>query len=773
MYLSCRKNMGRKASLLSTLAIATFAFPAMAQEAPTEEEFAREGDIIVTAQRREQALQDVPIAMSAVTGEQLAERGVNDITTLTGTTPSLAISGHTGGGGSNLFSLRGISGQSAGIGVSQAVGVYLDGVYLPRPESAVFTLGDIERIEVLRGPQGTLYGRNSTGGAINIVTAVPGNSTRGLVDLSYGNFNQVTARAAISGPIGGGFAAGLSGAVDRHDGFLTNVRDGSSVGDFESYTARGVLRYQSEGGFSATLAADYSDRTTPFIVQNRSRATGGVLFVPAQLSPPLNAAQVAALELSPLAGGFLRSLPGNAFSITPVAYADRFQVDIDPANPLPSNNFENYGGALTLRIPLGESIELTSVTSYRESRVTNPSTTLGPLPVPALGGVLVPFVRTVGINNVDTFNQELRAVSTLGPVVLTLGANYYREDSLLAFGVRSTSETMNTSDLESIGLFAQIEYSLTDQLTVAVGGRYNKDDRDYTVFSLSRCAATAGVCLTDQNVSDDTFLPAARVDFRITPDILAYASYSRGYQAGGFNLSPPVPTTPDNFDPETVDAFEIGLKSQFLDGRVTLNLSAFHYEYRDLQVKIQFAPALIDIRNAGRAKIDGFEVSLNAQLSDIFSIDGSIAYTDARYADYCEPASPSSPALADPACTNDAGQPGFQRSGNALLNAPQWTAGAGLNFILPIGSGNLRGRLSYSYQSETFFSAANSNPASPMHRIDARLGYQLESGLEIYAYGRNLTNQERETFIFQLSPGNLSNSLNDPRTYGIGLRYRF
>jgi iron complex outermembrane recepter protein len=764
-------NLGRTFVWAAGLMIGTSVLPGAAAFAQEDEETARMDAVIVTAQKREQEVQDVPISITAITSEELSDRGINDLNALTGSAPSLAITGNTGLGASNLISMRGISGQSIAIGASQAVAVYLDGVYLPRPEAAFFTLGDVARIEVLRGPQGTLYGRNATGGAINIVTSDPGEEAMGLLDASYGNFDQVIAKASVSGPIGGGFSAGLSGAMDNHDGFYTNLRGGAKLGDLESYTLRGKLRFENDSGFSAQLTADYSDKSLPFVAQNLNRVVGGVLTVPAQLSPPFTPAQVAAFNLSPLVGGFFRSVPGNAASVIPVVYTGDFQVDLDPSNfPLLPSTFENSGVALTLQLPLGENTEVTSITSVRESNTFVNSAALGPLPT-GLG--TVPFIKTVGANDLTTLNQEIRAVTNLGSAFLTYGINYYKEEADLAFGVRSITETGNTSDLESVGVFGQIEYSLTDRLTVAAGGRFNTDDRTYSGFSLSRCAATAGVCFTNQNVSDETFIPSAQVNYKFTPDILGYASFARGYQAGGFNLSPAVATVPNTFQPETVDAYEIGLKTQFADQRVTLNLAAFQYAYDDLQVKIQISPGIIDVQNAAAAEIQGFEGNLLLQMSDIIGVDASFAYTSAEYEDFCEPVSTGSPANGDAACTNPLGQPGVTRTGRKLNNAPEFTMGTGVNFAFPAGEDLVKGRISYSYQSESYFSAANSLKAGTMNRFDARFGYQMASGLELYAYGKNLTNQERETYIFQVSPVGISNSLNDPRTYGVGVRKTF
>lgn len=192
----------------------------------------QDGEIVVTAQRREQRLQEVPLAISAIGAEQLSDRGVTDISAITAVVPSVSITGNAGNGGFKLLSIRGLSGQAVPIGQSQTVAVYLDGEYLPRPDAAFFSLDDIERLEVLRGPQGTLYGRNSTAGAINIITRMPGDRLEGGIDASYGNFDHVLVKGSLSGPLGGGFSAGISGSFEQRDGFFTNSVTGNRLGEF-------------------------------------------------------------------------------------------------------------------------------------------------------------------------------------------------------------------------------------------------------------------------------------------------------------------------------------------------------------------------------------------------------------------------------------------------------------------------------------------------------------------------------------------------------------
>src|SRR5262245_7553538 len=214
--------------------------------------------IVVTAQRRSERLQDVPLAVTAVTAETMERQAVINVTDLTGLVPGLRTTGFSGGGGQGRISIRGLIGQNLPIGSPSPVAVYLDGVYLPKPDSAFFELDDVERIEVLRGPQGTLYGRNATAGAINIITRTPGDTWEGRVNLRYGNYQDHHLQGHLSGPVADRWSFGLSGAVGARDSFLTNTLTGNRMRPFETGTARGKLRYEGES-FDVTTAIDYAN----------------------------------------------------------------------------------------------------------------------------------------------------------------------------------------------------------------------------------------------------------------------------------------------------------------------------------------------------------------------------------------------------------------------------------------------------------------------------------------------------------------------------------
>ncbi|MBK6703784.1 MAG: TonB-dependent receptor [Caulobacteraceae bacterium] len=253
--------------------------------------------------------------------------------------------------------------------------------------------------------------------------------------------------------------------------------------------------------------------------------------------------------------------------------------------------------------------------------------------------------------------------------------------------------------------------------------------------------------------------------------MLLYAKYSEGYQAPGFNGFPGRLVPPNTFYAENLDAFELGIKSQFFDRALTFNAAAFHYEYSDLQVRGTPGPGLTDIRNAAGATIDGVEASVVLRANEYLSFTGNLTYLDARYDEFCELIGGGSPVGADPLC--DATH--ADRSGNRLSLAPEWTGGVNANLEVPMGSITLRGNLGYSFETNSFFTSVNEDVLSTggWERIDARLGVGFADGLEVYAFGRNLSDDRYTGYGLRALPNLAPVTFNDPRTYGVGIRYHF
>ncbi|KRB90996.1 hypothetical protein ASE22_12060 [Sphingomonas sp. Root720] len=688
------------------------------------------GDIIVTAQRRAERLQDVPIAISAVGADQMSNRNVRTVFDLQGSVPGLSISGFAGVNATNLVSLRGIAGQPVPIGASQATAVYLDGVYLSKPDAGFFGLQDVERVEVLRGPQGTLYGRNATAGAINIVTRMPTDRVEGVIDGSYGNYNNIALGGYISGPIGQGFSGSLSGSYNDRDGYFRNIVTGNRIGDASSYSLRTKLRYESEGGFDATLSADYTNKESED------------LFTPATI-----------------VGG------RKVFSTKTVNTNLEDQI---------RTRLKTGGVALTMNAEVSDNFTVTSISSYRRFNFFT---------VYDIDANATTSIQPIFINKNETLNQEVRGVYDGGALRLTVGGNYYNENAEVYLRVNPLAYTKDQlkldprphskSDLSAYALFGQFEYDISDRLTAVAGLRYNYEKRNFTI-DYSTAGAPGVFPPIIGRVSDTAVLPSFGLNYKIDRDVMVYAKASQGYQSPGYAYQPGAGGPLNTFGAEKLWAYEAGIKSRFLDRRVTLNAAGFYYDYTGIQLRRLISSLVSRIENAGAASVKGGEAELIVRAAPGLTLNGQVTYSKGVYTSFCEGITVGTPQNNDAVCAGTPA-PTANRRGNQLNQAPRWTGGFGALYETSLG-GDMELKLSanYAWESNSYFTAANEAAVSTggWHRLDARAALGFGNGLEIYAYGRNLTDDRYTVMAFRFG-ANVSSVVNDPRTYGIGARYKF
>ncbi|WP_084250456.1 TonB-dependent receptor [Sphingomonas mali] len=683
------------------------------------------GDIIVTAQRRAERIQDVPIAITAVSSDQIAARNVVTINDLQGSVPGLSIAGFAGVNGTNLISLRGVAGQPVPIGASQATAVYLDGVYLSRPDAAFFGLQDVQRVEVLRGPQGTLYGRNATAGAINIVTEAPGDQFHGKFDVNYGNYNTYSAGAYLSGPLGGGFAASASFSANGHDGYFINTVNNRRIGDANSYTGRLKLAYRN-GGFDATLSADYTQKYSQDI------------FTP------------------------IRLVNGQ------ITYATRY-IATDIGNQI-GTHVKTQGLALTLNMDVADNVKLTSISSYRKFNF---------FVIYDIDGTALNVAHVIDTNDNSTFNQEVRAVYDHGGLKVTLGANYFNEKAEVRIRLNPTQLTKTQliadprprakSDLNTLAAFLQTEYDITHNLTASAGVRLNYEKRDFVVDY-----STAGFSPTIGQLSDTAVLPAFGLNYKPDRNVLLYAKVSEGYQAPGFAYQPGAGNVANTFKAEKLWAYELGAKTQLLDRLLTFNVAAFYYDYKDIQLRRLISPSISVIDNVGAARVKGAEAEVILTPLRGLTLNAQATYSDATYTRFCEGITSGTPLGDDQPCTGTP-VPTANRAGNALNLAPRWSGGVGFSFERGLGaSSTLKLSGNYSFETKSYFTADNSPLLNTQgwHRLDARAGLAFKNGLELYVFGRNITGDRHIVDGFRGSR-DLIGVVNDPATYGGGVKFRF
>lgn len=681
--------------------------------AQNAESSASEDTIIVTAQRREQRLQDVPFAINAIDGEALQERGIQNLQDLGGRTPGVYFQ-NINAAAPQIY-IRGIGTQQYDNSAEPPVGVFVDEVPAVGFASVPSELFDVARIEVLRGPQGTLYGRNTIGGAINIVTNAPTRDFEAQAQADIGNYDLVRIRGAVSGPLTETLSARFSFVNSDRSNFSKNPVTGHGGNNDNSNAQRLRLEW---------------------------KPTDRLVFD-------------ASIERS------INDLAGAELKIRGTTNVGGLFVQSDPAPDAPYTTFSNEDGHQKRKLWNGslratysfDGFDFTSITAYHWHDLDA---------LRDLDSGPAPFIAMLELERGDQFTQELRLASTnQGSFRWLLGGFFYTSaydrtetweigafphaDLSAAFGLPSGSLfadyfngrydwTMNTK-ARSYALFGQVEFDLTSQVSIVAGLRYSKDRKEGSYSTASNAIVPFPAFLTTYSTnverSWDSLDPAVTLNFQPNEDVLLYASFKQGYKSGGFQLRPPraiLAQTP--YDPERVNAYEFGVKSQWLDRRITANLSVFHYDYEGLQV-LGVTPGLPIslINNAASAKIDGAELELLARPNSRAELGISYAYLDARYGDYPEPAQPAP----------------IQRKGNRLSRSPEHSVNAFAQYTLPIkDAGSVSFRLDYNWRSEIFFAANNTavNRDGSVGLLNARLTYASpDDRWSLAAWATNLTKE--------------------------------
>lgn len=660
--------------LAGAAGLATFAAPAMAQDtaADVAAEAAaaaeEEGTIYVTARRREERLIDVPLSVTAISGDTLAKQGVQDIIAVAQQVPNITLEVSRGTNTTLTAFIRGVGQQDPVAGFEAGVGLYVDDVYLNRPQAAVLDVYDVERIEVLRGPQGTLYGRNTIGGAIKYVTAPLPDDLSLKVRATYGSYDQADLIVTASTPIGDSLKIGASGARLSRGGFGDNLTLGTENYNKDVWAARGTIEFES-GPVTARLSGDY--------VKDNSEARQGHRFIP----------------------GLLSGAP-----VLDDVFDTRAGLDIV------EQEVEAYGGALNIAVELSDTITLKSITGYREDSSTTPidfdSLAAVDLDVPA-------------IYDNEQFSQELQLLYEGDKLSGVLGFYYLDASAFTAFDVALfttlnglTAQTLGDVDTETWSVFGDFTYDLTDTLSVSVGGRYTNDKRTSLVLRRTFLGGfsdlfggTGAVIATTSNFTGsatfEDFNPRGSISWQPTPDHNLYFTYSQGFKGGGFDPRGQTsacrnPTggacNADEvfdflaFDPETVDSYELGWKASLLDNRLNISIAGFLGQYKDVQIpgSVGFDAngdgvneSFIGITsNAADADVNGIEFEGNALVGkdfagegSRFSVNWSLGIIDAKFNTFID------------AFGNDvADQRVFQ-------NTPDVTAHMGFDLGLPLAGG--------------------------------------------------------------------------------------
>lgn len=721
----------------------------------------REDEIVVTARRRAESLQDVPVAVSAFDEDRLTELQADNLSGIQYATPNLYFD--QGDASNAVIYLRGI-GQNDSLAFADAgVGVYVDDVFIARSQAAFLELFDVERVEVLRGPQGTLYGRNTIGGAVKFVSTTPPDEFKAYLEAGGGNFDFATVKGSIGGPIAPGVLRGKAAfSFARRDGFNTNAQTGEDDGDIATFSGRGALFYTPSETLEFLLSVDGKiDR--PDTSRSPVRETS-ITGAPDPVGAPSN------LVVFP-------------------ASNDPFRVDVN-ANGL--SDLSGFGASLTSRLKANETLTFESITSYRSLDFDlNLDTDGSPLPV----------LDILLIQDQFQVSQELRAIyDNGGSLNLTGGLYYFHDDDVtfsgvdngaatifgfpvLAFGFPSSALAETIQITNSYAAFADASLALTDRIDVSAGLRYTYEERrsgrrfesffDPAVSTIRNTppflqgAGVAGTPVSG-DADFDAFTPKASISYKASEDALLYATVSRGFKSGGFDGRATSDFGFQSFAPEFVWSYEGGLKTSWFDGALIANAAYFYNDYTDLQVTSFGADPITGVfvsqfTNAAEARIQGVELELFLEPNDRLSITGSVGWLDAEYKEF--------DILVSGVVTDVSSRP--------LVNSPRWNASLGATYEQPIGASLIAvAHVDGAYRGDHAVEITAS-PALNQERfglLNAFVALKAESGRwELRGGVKNATNEAIRVQGFNLSefPGVELGFYTAPRTYDARLILRY
>ncbi|RIK94254.1 MAG: hypothetical protein DCC73_06740 [Proteobacteria bacterium] len=690
-------------------------------------------EVIVTAERREESLQKVPIAITAFSAEQFNRSGLQTTVDLQYRTPGLVFTTNAALGQPYI---RGIGTDIINVGTDPSVAVHVDGLYQTRATASVQDLFDIERVEVVKGPQGTLYGRNATGGAINILTKEPSNELEASGDFLYGNYDKVRARGMVNVPImEDKVALRVSGFIANRDGYTRDILRNVRVDDEDVWAVRGKLRMELSEDVSLSLSADH-------MIERSTR----------NLAPKVN----------PNLPSPARDLFGAVISQHPriVQYNNDLFTNLD------HTTFTAH-----LEWDLGDVI-FKSITGYTHAKNDIELD---------IDGTEIDFTWDIENENDKVFSQEFQLASANNEKLQwVVGAFYLHEKAEQHFQIFITPLAANidypvVNRVDAYALFGQGSYNVSEKLRLTAGLRYSyeKKDADFLniitdPFGLLTGVPGGGVFVSQSspNESWKAWTPKFGIDYFVNDDVMLYVSATRGFKSGGFNLL----GSGEQFEPEYIWSYEAGFKSMLLEQRLRLNVAAFYYDYTDLQVN-RFNPATggatTSVTNAASAEVKGLEAEVLALLAKGLELDMGIAVLDAKYKDFLS-ANPDAP---DPFVDQDL-------SGNTLPRSPKFSLSAGLQYTHDIGNyGSVTLRGEAKYQSHIWFDQFNSSDVEEDNYtlLNAFMTFESQDDRwRVQVYGRNLTDKlYRQSVIRATSLIGTLDFWGAPRTYGLEVGFRY
>lgn len=698
-------------------AVAVVATPAQAQE--TQDDNGLE-TITVVARKRAENVQTVPISITALTGETLQERGIARVSDLVNSVPNLSQDG--GGSVIGAIGIRGIVSQTRNIGFDSGLGVYVDGVLGVRPNSFDQELPDIATLEVLRGPQGTLFGRNTTAGAINITTRKPDLEAFHVEGrAAYGNLEQAEGSIYLTGPLAPGkLGFKIAGSIATRDGYINNLLSDEKLNNLNRKSLRGGLLWKPTGDIDVALGGSWLKQSDRLLLgQIADNTVGGLAGLPGFFADPYTVAQDGKNQQDRKIWTVNLNVDWRLgdYTLTSIsAYGDnqsRIIVDND-ARPIPLSTSDFQDGARQFT---------------QELRLASPA-----------GGT---FDYLVGLYYLHQDADADRSTVALGPP----GPGAF-------FGSISSISRLKTN---AYAVFFNGNLRPSDTVTISGGLRYNIETRSLDFVQTNTSFVPLPNLTAQLDRKDKDLSGNLSVTWQFAETARVYASVARGFKSGGYNPDI-VGDTQISFGPENAWSYEAGFKADLLDRKLRVNAAAFYTDYKDLQVSALIGAAF-QIRNAAAAKIKGFEVEVTAKPVRELELNFGAGYTDATYDDF-------------PGCG-----PGVNCAGNRLPYVPKLSLNAGGQLTLPVADGTLSVRSDLSYRTSVFYEASNvPDGRLPGYvLVNGRIGYSFaDDKVTVAVFGRNLFDKRYRDFSFYLAPfDQRMDRWAVPRTYGVELSTRF
>ncbi|MBL8630402.1 MAG: TonB-dependent receptor [Rhodospirillaceae bacterium] len=738
-------------SAATTVATTLVPLAAYGQGAPAVLE-----EIVVTAMRREENLNTVPVSITAIDGKTLETLNIGSTEGLSQFTPSLHI--YAEAVGSEKYTIRGIGRTSEDLSADPGVAIFLNEVYIPRQSAANLALYDTQRIEVLRGPQGTLYGKNATAGAINVITRQPTEELSGYGEIAGGSFGRVTLKGAVSGPFVEDKAYGrIAFMTDDRDGLYRNLTTGQRANDINVRAVRGTLKFTPSDALTIGMIGDWAKSKQNGVLKSIISDVPGLRYIFFTNNPVT---------------GALR--PG----VTPPTQ----ETDVRTARSAINGRqgIETYGGTLNVKYAT-ESFDIISVTGARSEESYSQE-----------DNGRAREITSYGTTAEDTWSgsQEIRLVSTApnepgseNRLSWTLGAYAFHEEgtkqadtyrNIAPFsGIAFFTQSINT---DAVAAFGEMKYRILDNVSLTGGLRYTSEQKKFNVVGVATripgIAATGMITpfitanfTTSAQKRWDRVSPRGVLDIQLAEDIIVYASVAKGFKSGGFQGQPPAPPARE-FSPEDVVNYEVGFKGEMLDRRLRLNASVFNSDYKNLQLQtfdINGAPTT----STASAKSKGIELEIAALVTDELTLRAGASFIDPTYKNFIS----QQPGFTDAAHT-------FDRSGKRIGGIPKHNLSLMADYRLPVGQYGtlvLHGDIVAVDEVITEF---NTLWANAYTKGDVRVTWEAyEADWALSAWVNNVTNK-----LYYRGGGPVAKYdtdkirlglINDPRTYGVSLRYNF